>query len=48
MERDTVVPMRPLSIPRYKGGNYVGDLDVEDYKKGVEELRHSVVGRISF
>lgn len=39
------VPMKPLSITRVEGGNLLVELDVDDYKKGVEELRFSVVGR---
>lgn len=38
--------MRPLAILRYDGGNQFVDLDEEVYKKEVEELKYSLVGRI--
>lgn len=30
---------------RYEGGNLVIDLDGEDYKRGVEELKYNIVGK---
>lgn len=38
--------MKRFKIPRYEGGNLVIDLDKEDYKRGVEELKYNVVGRL--
>lgn len=42
---DMVIPFRPLSTPRFEGGNLIVELDMEDYKKEVEELCFSIVGR---
>lgn len=39
-------PMKPLAVPRYEGSNLVIDLDEEDYLKGVEELKFSMVGQL--
>lgn len=40
--------MKPLAVPRYEGGNLVIDLDEEDYNRGVDELKYSVVGSYIF
>lgn len=41
----TQVMKIPL-VPRYEGGNLVVDLDEEAYLKVIEELKHSIVGRL--
>lgn len=38
---------KPITKARREGGNIVVDLDVEDYRRGVEELIYSVVGCLS-
>lgn len=39
-------PMRTLSIPIYEGDNLIVDLDEEEYLKGIDDLKYSVVGRL--
>lgn len=38
--------LREPAILRFEGGNLTVDLDEEDYRKGVEELKFSIVGRL--
>lgn len=38
--------LKQLAVPRYKGGNLVIDLDEGNYRRGVEELKFSVVGQL--
>lgn len=38
--------MKPLMALRYVGGNLIGDLDEDEYVKGIENLKFSVVGWI--
>lgn len=45
-EREMFHKMKPLARPRFKGGKLVVAIDEENYIKGVEELKHGVVGRI--
>lgn len=40
--------VKPLAVPRYEGGNLVIELDEDDYLKGVDELKFSVVGKLYF
>lgn len=37
---------KPLPLPRVEGGNLVVDMDEEDFRLGVNELQHSIVGRL--
>lgn len=38
---------KPIPKSRREEGNIVIDLDVDGYRKGVQELIYSVVGRLS-
>lgn len=38
--------MRTPVAPRYEGGNLIIDLDIEDFMKGNEELKYSIMGRL--
>lgn len=40
------LPMKP-SNPKVVGGNVVVELDVDEYKKGVEQLMYNAIGRLS-
>lgn len=46
LENEGFFMMRPLSTPRYEGGNLIMDLDKKEYMKGVGNLKFSVVGQI--
>lgn len=37
-----VCHMKPPSTPRYDGANLVVDLDEEEYRRGIENLKFSV------
>lgn len=41
-----VVPLKNLATPRMEGGNIIVEVDEEDYKCMVEELRFSMIGRL--
>lgn len=39
--------LKQIAARRREGGNVIVDLDVEEYRKGVEYLKFSIVGRLS-
>lgn len=41
------IPLKPISNPKVVGGNVVVEVDAEEYKRGVENLKFSVIGRLS-
>lgn len=44
---DVYVPLKPLSAPTMAGGNIVVEIDEEEYRSGVEDLKYSVIGKLS-
>lgn len=38
--------LRPLSIPRYEGGNLIMELDDDEYRQGIDELQHNVIRKL--
>lgn len=46
-EDDISFPLKPLPNPRLVGGNIVVEVDKEDYQRGIEKLKYSVIGRLS-
>lgn len=44
MVDDDTVPLKPIANPRVEGGNIVVVVDDEDYHKGVDELKFSLIG----
>lgn len=47
MEDDNVLPLKPIPNPKMEGGNIVVEANGANYRKGVEELKFTVIGRIS-
>lgn len=41
------IPLKPIPSLKVVGGNIVVELDDEDYKRGIDHLRFSVLGRLS-
>lgn len=41
-----IIPLKPIVLPRFEGGNVVVEIDEEDYQKGVNEIQYSVVGQL--
>lgn len=39
--------MKSAIGPRFEGGNVVVEVDADEYYKGVQDLRFSVVGRLT-
>lgn len=44
---DDIFPLKPLSAPKMAGGNIVVEIDEEEYRRGVEDLKFSVIGKLS-
>lgn len=44
---ETVVPLKPLCNPRLVGGNIVVGADDDDYRRGIDELKFIVIGKLS-
>lgn len=44
---DDCVPLKPISAPRMAGGNVVIEIDEEEYHRGVDELKYSVIGKLT-
>lgn len=40
-------PLRQFSTPRIEGGNVVIELDVEDYERGIQDLKFSVIAKLT-
>lgn len=41
------IPLKPITNPKVTGGNLVVQLDAEEFKRGVEHLKYSVLGKLS-
>lgn len=46
-EEDVHVPLKPLLAPRMARGNVGVEVDEEEYCRGVEELKHNVIGKLT-
>lgn len=40
------MPLKPISAPKVVGKNVVVELHIEEYKKGVEQLMFSFIGKL--
>lgn len=47
VEEEQYAPLKPLVAPRMVGSNVTVEIDEGEYIKAVEELKHSVIGKLS-
>lgn len=45
-EEDDIIPLQPTSNPIIAGGNVVVEIDDAEYRRGVEDLKFSVMGKL--
>lgn len=46
-EEEILVSLKPLANPKLVGGNVLVEVDDKEYRRGVEDLKFSIVGRLS-
>lgn len=46
-EDEQTIPLKPISNPRLEWGNIVVVVDDDGYCRGIDELKFSIIGRLS-